>query len=99
MLSKNHVTNICAGLALCGSRSAVSNSITYVSSLLHCDRETVIYANYNNNIGYDDEMNVIKASVIRDLLEMRYINYLQGNKQTFFPNNDIDHMLLDLCTY
>ncbi len=71
MLSNNHITQICAGLALSGSRSAVSNSITYVTSLLHCDRETVYCASYNNNIGYDDEINVTKANVIRDLLEMR----------------------------
>jgi len=82
-----------------GSRPAVSNSISYVSSLFHCDREAICYANHINNIGYEDEANIIKASVIRDLLEMRYENYLHGNRPVFFLNSYIDHMLLDLCTY
>ena len=70
-ISRNTLTKTCAMLALNGSQSSVSGSLSEMSYMFHCSRQNVTQINPNtlrNLEELDDE-----SSVISDLLYSRYI--------------------------
>jgi len=95
--SHNTLTKLCSNLALRGSRSAVSNSLSHVSVVFKCHRNNIV--NYNSNM-YDIEYNMadaITSSVIRDVLHMRYLNS-NNCYQAILDNDEINVLLSNLCT-
>ncbi len=98
MLSGNYITQYCAKLALRGSRSTLSNSLSHAATLMRCSRYDLVTRrdlhipkNYIN----DD---CITASVIRDMLAMKHNNLVSANNNVFLSNADIDHAITYLCT-
>ena len=95
--SHNTLTQLCSRLALRGSRSAVSNSLSYVSFVFKCHRNDIV--NYSRNT-YGTEYNMadaVTSSVIRDVLHMRHVNY-NDCSQSILGNDEIDVLLSNLCT-
>ena len=80
-----------------GSRSSVSNSLTHVSRVLKCDRYDAREIDHAHIVNNNREENYIIASVIRDLLTMKYDMYIPEH-QIFLNNGDIQYMLTLLCT-
>ena len=97
--NNNNITLYCARMALCGSRSSVSNSLTHVSRVLKCDRYDIREINHAHIVKTDrEETYIIATSVIRDLLTMKYDNMYIPEHQRYLNNIDIQYMLTLLCT-
>ncbi len=94
--TKNHITNTCAKLVIIGSRSTISNSISHVSKYLKCERSNIVNQ-ARNIIPNDNEDDVIKASIIRDICQTRYLNKLY-NQVYFLSYDQLNFMLEELCT-
>ena len=79
-------------MALYGSRSSVSNNnLTPVSRILKCDIYDIRDIDNVHIINTDREENYIIASVIRDLLIMKYDNMYIPEHQRFLNNIDIQY--------
>ena len=80
--SNNNITRYCARMALYGSISSVSYSLTHVSRVLKCDRYDVTEIDHVYIVNNNQEENYIIASVIRDLLTIKYDNmYIPEHKR------------------
>ena len=92
--SQNLLTNMCYNLIMTSSRSNVSNSMSIISSIWNTPRHQII--NIKHNLSHDENI-AINSSVIRDMLEIRFMN-------TFCPNNcifdreQIELIIHSLCT-
>jgi len=94
--SGNNITKTCAKLALQGSNSVVSNNITIVSSHISKSRFEITLINkshFHTNVTISDE-----ASVIRDILYMKHYNMFTPTCSQSFSWNELDFMLMTLCT-
>ena len=91
--SSNPIVKNSFCLAMRGSSSSISNSISFLSSIAHV---------YRNNVTSLISMPTIKcseidssiATVINDLLHMRYFSHFED---TFFARSEIDAMINSLC--
>ena len=96
--SSNHITVLCAKLALLGSRSSVSNNLTYVSELYNVCR--CIIPQTSNNIQMKDKSNMEGASIaelVRELLSIKYENLFMPYHQIYIPSSDIDCIIEAVC--
>ncbi len=95
--SNNELTSMCYKLAVSGSGSAVSNSISILSSLCSTPRSNVCNINKCSlPVAHDDDASIC-ASVIRDLLYIKHVNQYYPNMH-ILNNEDINFMLDCLCT-
>ena len=99
--SQNCITKLCASLAMEGSMSAISNNLSYISTLIGFPRymlpvyDILQFSHISfHNASNDD---IIKASVIRDMLYMRHnVNIISDN--VIFNRDQIDIILHNMCT-
>ena len=75
----NDVTRYCARLALNGSSSPVSNSITYTWNIIKCSRNSLVSKSEANIVAHNNLDDKVKASMIRDLLSMKHSKLLSEN--------------------
>ena len=95
--SKNVATRICAQLVRNGSRSSVSNSLSYVSKLFGHSRYCIENLKRNNDLGYDKHNDIIKASVIRDVLSSKQDCIMK--RESLLSSQELDSLLYDLCVH
>ena len=91
--SSNVITNICANLALHGSNSIVSNNITIISKCMSVSRLCLALSHKLKQTIISDE-----ASVINELLYMRYSLLYTPNCTSFFNHDELNCMIETLCT-
>ena len=91
--SSNPIVQNAFCLAMCGSGSNIANSISFLSSIARVNRNSVTNLTSMPMIE-SPENESIHASVINDLLHMRYISHFD---QTIFSCNEIDFMIHTLC--
>jgi len=98
--SSNEISRICYNLAISGSGSAVSNNMSVVSSFYAVPREYIykITRNCSAVNVVHTESNIIKASIIRDLLYMRCNNKYYVHNEQLLSAEEIEYMLVLLCT-
>jgi hypothetical protein len=95
--SSNEVTRYCARFALNGSRSPVSNSITYACNIIKCSRHSLVSKSDANVFANDSLDDKVKASVIRDLLSMKHSKLLSD--KGILSMDEIEFALRELCTF
>ncbi len=78
-----------------GSQSAVSNNVSVVSECLKCSRNNITL---NDIVRFNplDNVDAIKCSVIRDILNMRY--HKRYDQDSFFNTDEIYVILEEMCT-
>ena len=94
--SRNPLTRMCAMLALDGSLSSVSGSLSEITRMFHCSRQDVTQLNLNNartRIEVDDV-----SSIIRDLLYFRHLLKLHDNDAFILSMDEIQFAIDTLCT-
>ena len=95
--SSNPLTKTCAMLALDGSRSSVSGSLSQLSCMSGVSRQELAkLTRVNLNVVPDDDDGV--SSVIRDLLCSRYVLQLYGEDSCILSVNDVQFAIETLCT-
>ncbi len=96
-ISRNVLSSICYRLAINGSNSAVSNTISILSSLWSVPRSSVCHINRNIYPRTSDSNLAGCSSVIRDLLYMKHINSYYPHT-CIFNNVEIQFIIDTLCT-
>lgn len=91
--SSNPIVQNAFCLAMCGSGSNIANSISFLSSIARVNRNSVTNLTSMPMIE-SPENESIHASVINDLLHMRYISHFD---ESIFSCNEIDFMIHTLC--
>ena len=93
--SDNSITHISYKLALRGSGSHISNSMSILSNICSVSREQVCCLNASNiNLSQPhNEALAIRASVIRDMIHLRH-----SNNYTILTIDEINHILNVQCT-
>ena len=73
--SDNKCVKLCSKLVLCGSRSDVSDSLTYLCCRYHIDREKVVTfrGNLAKYVQVQEDLS-IKGGLVHDLLQYNYDN-------------------------
>ena len=95
--SSNSMTSLCYILALNARRSSLCNSITTISHYYKVPRNELLNINIRKDLKPDrDDDDIIKCSVIRDLLTMRDVLYT--NVEPIYAVTEIEFMLNTLCT-
>jgi len=95
--SSNSMTSLCYTLALNARRSSLCNSITTISRYYKVPRNELLNINIRKDLKPDrDDDDIIKCSVIRDLLTMRDVLYT--NVEPIYAVTEIEFMLNTLCT-
>ena len=95
--SQNLMTNMCYNLIMIGSRSNVSNSISIISAIWNTPRHQIINIKHNLSPVSHDENIAINSSVIRDMLEFRFMNKFCPNN-CIFDREQIELIIHCLCT-
>ena len=96
--SENILTNLCARLAEAGSGSCVSNSVTVIAEHVKIARHHLCKYQHNYENLTDEGDTQVTASIIRDLLYIRYM-YLFVPPDTFLLNLDeCKFAIYSLCT-
>ena len=96
--NSNLLTRTCAQLALHGSRSAVSNSLTTVCHFYKCPRFDISNFNVSHNSDSLSDTKSNIASVVRDLMNVKHRMVLFPNEHSFFNYYECNSMLHELCT-
>ena len=94
--SDNALTQLCSKLVLSGSRSAICNSLTYVSALLKYNRNDIVYYNTSKHDFKHNKCDAVTSSVIRDVLHMKYQNYYDRS-QSFLSYDELNMLLIVTC--
>jgi hypothetical protein len=92
--SPNALTRLCARLALEGSHSDVSNSISHVASSRQMPRHAICDCAPRVALLTDEDL-AQRSSVIADLLHARHIHKLLGD--SFLGEDDIEFAIVALC--
>ncbi len=92
--SPNNMVNTCVKLAISGSGSTCSSNISLISWRYRIPRCNIHLKNAQIILYYDDEI-AIKASVIRDLMDMRH--QLICHENNFFDIDEITTIITTLC--
>ena len=94
----NNLSRICYAQAVSGSGSSVSNTISVISSRWAVPRKDICNITRSQpSIHNNNPDNVIHASIIRDLLLMKYMNRTDRSSPVL-DIDDINYMLTTLCT-
>ena len=95
--SSNDVINICSKMVISGSTSDCGKSLSYICGKYKVPRDITVM--YEKRIVYQSyrpvETDVIYASLIRDLLEMRFQKTISDQ---IFNHDEINFILTELCT-
>ncbi len=95
-VSNNHVTRMCASLAINGSNSWVGNNVTVCAEYFSMSRYDldVCKCDFSENLSDDVYVNV---DVIKELMEMKFNNFYSCNN--FLLNvEECDELINVLCT-
>ena len=92
--NNNPLVYMCYKLIMEGSRSAVSNSLSFICHVYKCNRHVLSIKNIVKSLVTDCE-EAIKSSVIRDSLNMKHCLF---NSESFFNDEELRLLLHDLCT-
>ena len=95
--SQNLMTNMCYNLIMIGSRSNVSNSMSMISAIWNTPRHQITNIKHNLSSVSHDENIAINSSVIRDMLEFRFMNKFCPNN-CIFDKEQIELIIHCLCT-
>ena len=94
----NNLSRICYAHAVSGSGSSVSNTISVISSRWAVPRKDICNITRSQpSIHNNNPDNEIRASIIRDLLLMKYMNRTDISSPVL-DIDDINYMLTTLCT-
>ncbi len=96
--STNNISRLCYSLACNGSGSALGNNISIISSLCAVPRIDICRISKNCIPVCHDQDSIIYASIIRDLLYMKHVNLYDVHSNPFLNLEEIEHMLVTLCT-
>ena len=96
--TNNNLSRICYAQAVSGSGSCVSNTISVISSRWAVPRKDICNITWSqSSIHNNNPDNVIHASIIRDLLLIKYTNRTDISSPVL-DIDDINYMLTTLCT-
>jgi len=99
--SSNYITRYCTKLALGGSRSSVSNNLSYLSEVCRRCRYDLAYISCVDTIPFFPKeyhtADCVNASLIRDLLSTKFNNTYIPSHEIFLQSTDIDCMIEVLC--
>lgn len=98
--SHNPIVSRCAQLALRGSGSNVSNSLSVVSHKYNVNRLqiTLSQVKKSQECDIDTEHNSRMASFVQDLLDARWTTIIRPNQNNFLSLDEINALLYIACT-
>jgi len=99
LLSSNPIVTLCVSLALNGSRSSISNTISHISLLTNIPRHEIPYSVSHFSLN-EENFDSNEASLISDLLKMRNEHLFSISRENFdrLSLEEISFALNALCT-
>ena len=97
--SDNTLTKLCYNMAINGSSSSISNSISHLSYIMNVSREEVLKVSFYKDMrSHEQDTYAAHANIIKELMLERNTNNISNVDDTFLSVDEMSIIINYLCT-